>query len=194
MYSFSRKYNLNLCSIVSFVWFIVVAVRFICLISRISNTYTRNNFSDTMSAFVYVARVCSSIACAYTTLTYIVSRACARGGASVSWFTESKWVRGSRRMVGKNSGPPCLPFPSASAALHPLWSSSYPLTRPPRDSQTPCDSQPPCPPVLPRAPSARRFFPRFPYLSDIPLPASTRVDVRLIRLKSRREATNYYAS
>lgn len=43
-------------------------------------------------------------------------------------------------------------------------------------------------------PSARRFFPRFPYLSDIPLPASTRVDVRLIRLKSRREATNYYAS
>lgn len=90
---------------------------------------------------------------------------------------------------------PFLPPPPSSRPPGPLWSSSYPLTRPPRDSQTPGDSQPPCPPLRPTPrPSARRFFPRFPYLSDIPLPASTRVDVRLIRLKSRREATNYYAS
>lgn len=89
---------------------------------------------------------------------------------------------------------PFLPPPPPPAPLAPLWSSSYPLTRPPRDSQTPGDSQPPCPPRPAPRPPERRFFPRFPYLSDIPLPASTRVDVRLIRLKSRREATNYYAS
>lgn len=168
-----------------------------------THTYNFYNFSNTKmhdAGWVRSSMLpeCARAPLTYTTLTYTVSRACAWGGAPMSWFTESKWVRGSRRMVGKNSGPPCLPFPSASAVLQaplvPLWSSSYPLTRPPRDSQTPGDSQPPCPLRPTPRPSARRFFPRFPYLSDIPLPASTRVDVRLIRLKSRREATNYYAS
>lgn len=43
---------------------------------------------------------------------------------------------------------PFLP-PPPLAPLVPLWSSSYPLTRPPRDSQTPGDFQPPCPPLPP---------------------------------------------
>jgi len=119
-------------------------------------------------------------------------------GASVSWFTESKWVRGSRRMVGKNSGPPCLPFPFASTVLRPLWYLSDPpatlLHVPLATLKLPATLNRRVPPFpLPSRP-ARRFFPRFPYLSDIPLPASTRVDIRLIRLKSWREATNYYAS
>lgn len=103
---------------------------------------------------------------------------------------------------------PFLPRPPPSSS--PSSSSRYPLTRrPPRDSHPPAtlNRRPPrrLPLPLPLSPPAARpprrpppppLLPSFslPFRYSAPCESSSRVDVRLIRLKSRREATNYYAS
>lgn len=108
-------------------------VRFVCLISSCSNIhiiYTHTyNFSN-MKMHDECVRLCWSSVLEHRSRirrSHIRFWVCTHPrGASMSWSTESKWVRGSRRMVGKNSGPPCLPFPSASTVLRPLWYPSGP--------------------------------------------------------------------
>lgn len=77
------------------------------------------------------------------------------------WFTESKWVRGSRRLVGKNSGPLlAYPFPPVSAALTvspppnrdpPATLLHVPLSRlsPPSGDSQPLSPSPPAPSLPP---------------------------------------------
>lgn len=150
-----------------------------------------------MSAFVCVARACSSIARVYTTLTRGL-RPCLGLPRVNEYAAVAGWLVKTVALLAypflpppPPAGPPWSPSGPPATLLH------VPLARLSNLRRLSTTVSPSRHPRFLRStprPPARCFFPRFPYLSDIPLPASTRVDVRLIRLKSRREATNYYAS
>jgi len=151
----------------------------------------------TMSAFVYVGRVCSSIARVYDAHIYGSACVCiqrVRPCLGLPRVNEYAAVAGWLvKTVALLAYPFLSPLPSSGPSGTSLILQLPSYTSPSRLSNSRRLSTAVSPLPLPSRP-ARRFFPRFPYLSDIPLPASTRVDIRLIRLKSWREATNYYAS
>lgn len=143
----------------------------------------------------YVARVCSSNARVYDTHVYGIRVRMHEGVRPCLGLPRVNEYAAVAGWLVKTVALLAYPFLPPSSSSNPSGPPTTLLHVPLATLKPPATLNRRVLSVLPvPRPSARRFFPRFPYLSDIPLPASTRVDVRLIRLKSRREATNYYAS